>query len=126
MNLTGILTNYSKILPRLLTPETGPTSPSGDTPDGVSNVSDSPPSLRSPSKKKESKEKDSSESASFSPSKNSSSPSSSEKIQMLLPPFPHRLRNKDQDHVEKMRETFSQFLDQHSLTLCYSVDASLC
>jgi len=27
---------------------------------------------------------------------------------MPLPPFPHRLKKKDQAHVEKMRETFSQ------------------
>jgi len=27
---------------------------------------------------------------------------------MPLPPFPHRLKKKDQDHVEKMRENFSQ------------------
>jgi len=25
-----------------------------------------------------------------------------------FPPFPHRLKKKDQDHIEKMRETFSQ------------------
>ena len=27
---------------------------------------------------------------------------------MPLPPFPHRLKKKDQDHIEKMREAFSQ------------------
>ena len=27
---------------------------------------------------------------------------------MPLPPFPDRLKKKDQDHIEKMRETFSQ------------------
>jgi len=27
---------------------------------------------------------------------------------MPLPPFPHRLKKKDQDHIEKIRETFSQ------------------
>jgi len=27
---------------------------------------------------------------------------------MPLPPFPRRLKKKDQDHIEKMRETFSQ------------------
>ena len=35
-------------------------------------------------------------------------PSSCKKIQTLLPPFLHRLKKKDQDHIEKMRETFSQ------------------
>jgi len=27
---------------------------------------------------------------------------------MPLPPFPHRLNKKDQDHIEKIRESFSQ------------------
>ena len=60
------------------------------------------------SEKEELKKKDSSESVDPSPPKGPSSPSSPEKVHMPLPPFPHRLKKKDQDHVEKMRETFSQ------------------
>jgi len=64
-----------------------------------------------PSKKEELKEKDSSDSVDPSSSKgcsSHSSPSSFEKVHMPLPPFPNRLKKKDQAHVEKMRETFSQ------------------
>ena len=75
------------------TPDTGPSSQSGHTPDGVLNTSDSPPSPKSPSKEEKLQEKDSSGSASSSPSK-SSSPLSFEKIQMPLLPFPHRLKKK--------------------------------
>jgi len=59
-----------------------------------------------PPKKEELKEKDSSDSADPSSSKGSFSPSSlsfSEKVHMPLPPFPNRLKKKDQAHVEKMR-----------------------
>jgi len=88
-------------------PKAGLFNQLGDAIDGVSNVSNSPYSSESPSKKEELKEKDSSESVSSSPSKDSSSSSSSEKIQMPFPSFSHRLKKKDQDHIEKMRETFS-------------------
>jgi len=84
--------------------ETGSSSQSGDATDGVPNDSDSPSPPASPSKKDELKEKDSSVNS----SKDSSSPSSSEKIHIPLPPFPYRLKKKDQDHIKKMRETFTQ------------------
>jgi len=88
--------------------ETGSSSQSGDTTDGVSNALYSPSSPKSPSNKEKLKEKDSSASVSSSPSKDSSPPSSSKKIQMSLPLFPYRLKKKDQGHIEKIRETFSQ------------------
>jgi len=89
-------------------PEIGSSSQSGDATDGVPNTSDNPSPAESPSKKEELKKKDDSDSASSSHSKDSSFPSSSEKIQMPLPPFSHRLKKKNQDHIKKMRETFSQ------------------
>jgi len=94
--------------------ETGPFSQSGDTPNGVPNASDSPPSPQSPSKEEKPQEKDSSSSASSSHLKSSFLPSP-EKIQMSLPSFPHRLKKKDEDHIEKMRETFSQVKNNISL-----------
>jgi len=108
MNLAGTLTNSSRILSPSSPPEIGSSNQLGNTTDGVPNTSSSPSSPKSPSKKKELKEKDSSHSTSSSPSKDSSSPFSSKKIQMPLPPFSHRLKKKDQDHIEKIRETFSQ------------------
>jgi len=89
-------------------PEIDSSSQSGDAIDGVPNDSDSPSLPESPSKKEELKEKGSSDSENFSSSKYSSSHSSSEKIQMPSPPFPHRIKKNDQDHIEKMRETFPQ------------------
>jgi len=71
------------------------------------NDLDSPSLPELPSKKEGLKEKDSSDPINFSHSKDSSSPSSSAKIQMPLPPFPHGLKKKEQAHIEKMRETFS-------------------
>jgi len=89
---------------------TGSSSESGDATDGVPNDSDTfHHSPESSSKKDELEKKDTSKSVDPSPSKgHSSSPSSSEKVHMPFPPFPHRLKKKDQAHVEKMRDTFSQ------------------
>jgi len=91
-------------------PETGSSSESGDVTDGVPNDSDtSHHSSESSSKKHELEKKDTSESVDPSSSKgHSSSPSSSEKSPYAFTSFPHRLKKKDQAHVEKMRETFSQ------------------
>jgi len=91
--------------------ETGSSSESGDATDGVPNDSDSHHPPESPSKEEKFKKKDSYESVDPSPSKSpsySSSPSSYEKVDMPLPPFSHRLKKKDQAHVEKTRETFSR------------------
>jgi len=88
--------------------EFGPSNQLGDTTDGIPIASNSPFSPKSPSMKEELQKKDSSDSAGSSPSRDSSSPSFSEKIQMPLPLFSHKLKRKDQDHIEKMRETFSQ------------------
>jgi len=69
---------------------------------------------KSPSKNEELKEKDSSDSINSSQSKGSSPPPSSfEKVHMPLPPFPYRLKKKDQAHVEKIREIFSQVKINH-------------
>jgi len=85
-------------------PEIGSPSKSRDATDGVPHDLDSPYPPESSSK-----EKDSYDLAKFSPSKGSSSPSSSsEKVHMHVPPFPHRLKKKDQAHIEKMREIFCQ------------------
>jgi len=92
-------------------PETSSSSKPDDGTDGVFNDSDTSPSLESPSEKDEFKKKDSFESVDPSCSKSLSSSSSrfsSDKVHIHLPPFPHRLKKKDQAHVEKMRETFSQ------------------
>jgi len=83
-------------------PETGLSHKPGDATDSVLNDSNTPPSLESFSKKEEPKEKASFDSVK--PPKDSSI----EKVHMPLPPFSHRLKKKDQAHVEKMRETFSQ------------------
>jgi len=92
--------------------KTGSSSKSEDATDGVPSDSDSHHLPESLSKKDELEKKDSSESVDPSPSKghssSSSSPSSSKKVYMPLPPFPHRLKKKDQAHIEKMRETLSQ------------------
>ena len=82
--------------------ETGSSSKPEDATDGVLNDSNPPPSLESPSKKEKLEEKDSSDSV------KPPIDSSTEKVQMPLPPFPHMFKKKDQAHVEKMRETFSQ------------------
>ena len=90
-------------------PETSSSSEPGDATDGVLNDSNTHIPPESPSKKEELKEKDSSESINPSPSNGSSSPSSSsEKVHMSFPPFSHKLKKKDQAHVKKMREAFSQ------------------
>jgi len=82
--------------------ETGSSSKPEDATDGVLNDSDTSPFLESHSKKEESKEK------AFSDSVKPPIDSSTEKIRLPLPLFPHRLKKKDQAYVEKMRETFSQ------------------
>jgi len=82
--------------------ETGSSSKLRDAIDGVPNNSDTSLPHESPFKEKEPKEKDSSDSVDPLSSKDSSSPSVAEKH-----PFPHRLKKKDQAHIEKMRETFS-------------------
>ena len=86
-------------------PEIGSPSKLGDATDGVPDDLDSPSPPEPPSK-----EKNSSDSAKFSLSKGSSSSSFffSKKVHMPIPHFSHRLKKKDQDHIEKMRETFSQ------------------
>jgi len=88
--------------------ETESSSKPRDATNGVPTDSDSSSLPELPSKKEELKEKESSNSVDPSPSKDSSSPSFAEKIHIPLPHFPHMLKKKDQAHVSKMRETFSQ------------------
>jgi len=78
-------------------PETGSSSKPEDATDVVLNDSDTSPSLKLPSKKEKPKEK-----ASFDSVKPPID-SSTEKIHMSLPPFPHKLKKNDQAYVEKMR-----------------------
>jgi len=88
-----------------------PSSPvmdSEDTTYGVPVDSSKDSPLNSSSDQEKLKENDSSD---LSSPKDASSPSTVEKVQKPstpLPPFPHRLKKKDQVNVEKIRETFSQ------------------
>jgi len=107
MNPAGIFTNFFKNFSSSspsssFSPETSSSSKPEDVTNGVLNDSDTPPSFESPAKKEESKEK------AFFDSVKPPVDSSTEKVHMPLPSFPHRLKNKDEAHVEKMSETFSQ------------------
>ena len=58
--------------------------------------------------KKSIRKKDSTNLVDPSPPKDSFSPPFAEKVHKPLPPFPYRLKKKDQAHIYKMKEIFSQ------------------
>jgi len=58
--------------------------------------------------KEKAKKKDSTGSVDPSSAKDSSLPPSAERAHKPLYPFSYRLKKKDQGHIDKMRETFSQ------------------
>ena len=106
MNPTGILTNSSQILLLLLLPlllvlqKLVHLVSNGMLLMVSPNDSETHLPPESPSKKEEFKEKDSSNLVNPLSSKSYPSPSSSsEKVYMPLPPFPRRLKKKDQAHV---------------------------
>ena len=103
MNPASILTVSPRILPLLLLQKlVHLVSRLRHTTDGVPNDSINPPLSISPFDKEEPKEKDSTYVVDLSSPKDSSSPSFVERVHKPLPPFPHRLKKKNQAHVNKM------------------------
>jgi len=89
-------------------PKIGSSNDSGDTIDGVPINFQKDLSSNSCYDQKDPQVNDPTD---LSSPRDSSSPSSTEKVQKAvipLPPFPHRLKKKDQANVDKRRETFSQ------------------